>query len=203
MEQPSWTDVWGIYLTWISLGISFLSLVAAGVAVWKLFVRDKEQVEAMISLTKMSNHYAEMLDEERKTRLRNIRPFFHIVQLSLTKERTHKITLRNLGETAFVTTIGQMDEKGFYRGTLAVSVMTKDGECVFSSGATADVALPFIAFFRDIDGNLYEQYFTSDGMSYRPHTPVLKGDAKVAEAKYDEIKKGHVPPFVVPIKPTY
>lgn len=182
-SDPSWVEIGGFIL-------SAIGTLAAIVAVGKLFIANAETQQVIKELSKMASHHGETLEEERKNRLRKIRPYLHIKKFQFTNREKPSCTLTvlNLGETAFEMTIGQLNEKNFYIGTLSVHVMTQGGECVLQLSKVQDFKLPFVASFRDIDGNEYKQYFTADGIGYRPNTPQL-----ILPAKDNEMSH-HTPP---------
>jgi len=143
----------------------------------------------------MSQHYGDMLEVERKNRLRNIRPYLYLKTLDFTNsERTScRITIVNVGETGFEISVGQKNEKQYYVGTLNVTVMTRNESHVTSLSKILDLKLPFVATFHDIDGNLYKQYFNSDGLGYLSNPPELIKTA-IDTVEYDSILRKHTPP---------
>lgn len=195
---PSWVEIGGFVL-------SVFGTIAAVLAAVKLFQKNKDMEKAIVKLSEISTHYGDMLDVERKTRLRNIRPYFHIKKFSFTNREKPSCTLTvmNLGETGFGMTIGQLNEKNFYIGTLSVHVMTKGGECQLELSKVQDFKLPFVASFHDIDGNFYQQYFTADGLAYKPNTPTLIRLATEGEVHKEEMKKRHTPPVMLSTESTF
>jgi hypothetical protein len=91
VNPPNWVDIAGLI-------ISFLSLVAAGVAAWKLLARDKQREAEVDALIKMAIHFQKEGEVRNKIRLNNIRPSLALESETLIRTSTARLIFVNKGE---------------------------------------------------------------------------------------------------------
>ncbi len=174
LDIPNWTEIGGF---WLSLA----SLIAAGIAAWKLLKRDKQRESEVDALVNMSKHYEKMVAIEGRKRRAAIRPEFIMDD---DNRDDSKIRLRNVGNNAFYLMVFSSENwKVFWRDK-ASRVLSEAVIEIDSSGYSEtiqtriDHTYSFMLQFSDFDGNSYTQDLerridTNNNEYYTLHPPVL------------------------------
>lgn len=170
---------------WIDIGnfiVSCLSLVAAGIAAWKLLKRDKDMAAQVEALTKLAiTTSANSRNAERIRRI-DIQPDFAFVNCEFIRAFTYKITFINHGGTAIQFSIGKADCK------LINNRVPKDTEqdmiLTISNEQMED-----LFYFKDVDGQEYiqEVSFLVNKHTYKLSVFIQRPYPQKASREIDEV----------------
>lgn len=142
-QPPNWVDIGGFI-------VSCLSLVAAGIAAWKLLKRDKDmaaQVDALTQLAFISDQNARNADRIRTI---DIQPDFSFVSSEFIRAFTYKVTFVNHGGPAIQFSIGKSDSN-----LINHRVPTDAKQDLILTMSNEQMEDQF--FYKDVDGLEYFQ----------------------------------------------
>ncbi len=104
-NSPSWVDICGLIL-------SFLSLIAAGIAAWKLLARDKQRESEVDALIKLAKHNEAMW----KIQIEKTKPRFTLTSERTVQLRQFVVNWRNNGAQGRIIQM-HLDKHFYYTTT--------------------------------------------------------------------------------------